>query len=309
MERSWLRETSVPESQAESRVRTVRITPMVVYGVTAAAVALGIFLNIAFANGKFDLGALWGEHYYSENTIWTYLSLLFVAAMGILTAQRLPADGIVLKMRKSVSGPGEVEVDDIPASKLVFGSRFLGGILLRPISLFVGFAWLAAGEHKVRDSAWMDKGYALVNPDPEVMGFWERVTAIPEPPARPSISADYGWYREFLTFMMDQGWASWFAKLVAVGEVAIGLGLIFGTLLGVAAFFGIVLNMNFMLAGTASSNPVLLMLALPVLVGYKVAGYYGLDRYILPALGTPWSPGRLFGQDVSEVEPKAAPAD
>ena len=26
----------------------------------------------------------------------------------------------------------------------------------------------------------------------------------------------------------------------------------------------------------------------------KVAGYYGLDRYILPALGTPWQTGALF---------------
>jgi thiosulfate dehydrogenase [quinone] large subunit len=265
-----------------------------VYGVTALALALGVFLNIAFATGKFTLSNLWGEHYYAENTIWTYLSLAFVAAVGIMTARSLPEEGVTLQMNKSVSGPGEVEADDVVASKLLFGSRFLGGILLRPITLFVGFAWLAAGEHKVRDSAWMDNGFALVNPDPEVMGFWERVTAIPEPPARPAISQDYAWYRDFLTYMMDHDWAGWFAKLVAVGEVAIGLGLIFGALLGVAAFFGIVLNMNFMLAGTASSNPVMLMLAIPVLIGYKVASYYGLDRWILPALGTPWSPGQLF---------------
>jgi thiosulfate dehydrogenase [quinone] large subunit len=107
--------------------------------------------------------------------------------------------------------------------------------------------------------------------------------------------------------MMDQGWAGWFAKLVAVGEVAIGLRLIFGTLLGIAAFFGIVLNLNFMLAVTASTNPVLLMLALPLVVGYKVAGYYGLDRWVLAALGTPWSPGRLLGR--RKVSPVASPAD
>ncbi len=275
-------------------MRTVRITPAVVYGATLLAVAIGVFLNIAFATGKFTLSNLWGEHYYAENTIWTYLSLALVAAIGILTARRLPADGIALQLNKGVSGPGEVAVDDVPASKLLFGSRFVGGILLRPVSLFVGFAWLAAGEHKVRDAAWMDKGYALVDPDPAVLGFWERVTAIPEPPARPAIHADYGWYRDFLTWMMDQGWADWFAKLVAVGEVAIGLGLICGALLGIAAFFGIVLNLNFMLAGTASTNPVLLMLALPLVIGYKVAGYYGLDRWALPLLGVPGTPGALF---------------
>lgn len=287
-------------------MRTVRISRTTVYIATAAAVVLGVFLNVAFANGRFALGALWGEHYYSENTIWTYLSLLFVAAIGIATARQLPADGVELGLHKGVTGPGEVEVDDAKVSKLAFGSRYVGGILLRPVSLFVGFAWLAAGEHKIRDSAWMDKGYALVNPDPEVAGFWERVTAVPEPPARPAIHNDFGWYRDFLTWMMDQGWAGWFAKLVAVGEFAIGLGLIFGTLLGVAAFFGIVLNLNFMLAGTASTNPVLLMLALPLVVGYKVAAYWGLDRWVLAALGTPWSPGKLVRHEEGEA-PKGGP--
>jgi thiosulfate dehydrogenase [quinone] large subunit len=77
--------------------------------------------------------------------------------------------------------------------------------------------------------------------------------------------------------------------------------------LGIAAFFGIVLNLNFMLAGTASTNPVLLMLVLPLVIGYKVASYYGLDRWVLPALGTPWSPGRLFHHP--GTTPQAFPAD
>ena len=61
-----------------------------------------------------------------------------------------------------------------------------------------------------------------------------------------------------------------------------------------AAFFGIVLNLNFMLAGTASTNPILLVLSVPLIIGYKVASFYGLDRWVLNALGTPWSPGQLF---------------
>jgi thiosulfate dehydrogenase [quinone] large subunit len=48
------------------------------------------------------------------------------------------------------------------------------------------------------------------------------------------------------------------------------------------------MNMSFMLAGSASTNPVLFTLAIGLILGWKVAGYYGLDRWLLPALGVPW---------------------
>ena len=65
-----------------------------------------------------------------------------------------------------------------------------------------------------------------------------------------------------------------------------------GRLLGIAAVSRIVLNMNFMPTGTANTNQVLLKLTLPEVVGYKVTGYCGFDRWVLAALGTPWSPGK-----------------
>ena len=47
---------------------------------------------------------------------------------------------------------------------------------------------------------------------------------------------------------------------------------------GVAAFFGATMNMSFLLAGSASTNPVLFTLAIGLIVGWKIAGYYGVDR-------------------------------
>ena len=73
--------------------------------------------------------------------------------------------------------------------------------------------------------------------------------------------------------------------------MAVGIGLIVGLLTGFAAFFGALMNMSFLLAGSASSNPVLFTLAIGLMLAWKVAGYYGLDRYLLPMLGTPWQPG------------------
>ena len=52
-----------------------------------------------------------------------------------------------------------------------------------------------------------------------------------------------------------------------------------------AAFFGAFMNMSFLLAGSASVNPVMFTLAIGLILAWKVAGYYGLDRYLLPMLG------------------------
>ena len=104
----------------------------------------------------------------------------------------------------------------------------------------------------------------------------------------------FDWYRHFLQFLLDTGSYTWFAKLVAFGEVLVGVGLIVGGLVGIAAFCGALMNFNFMLAGSASTNPVLFALAVALILAWKVGGYYGLDRYLLPALGAPWSPGRVF---------------
>ena len=77
--------------------------------------------------------------------------------------------------------------------------------------------------------------------------------------------------------------------MVAWGEVLIGLGLIVGLLTGIAAFFGALMNMSFLLAGTVSTNPVMFIIAVFLIIAWKVAGWYGLDRWVLPRLGTPWS--------------------
>jgi len=89
----------------------------------------------------------------------------------------------------------------------------------------------------------------------------------------------------------------WIGKLVAYGELLVGIALILGAFVGVAAFFGAFMNWNFMMAGTASTNPMLFAVAILLILGWKVAGYYGLDRYLLPVLGTPWRPGKVFLHD------------
>lgn len=73
-----------------------------------------------------------------------------------------------------------------------------------------------------------------------------------------------------------------------------GLGLIFGCLTGIAAFFGTLMNFSFMMAGSTSSNPMMFGLTIFIILAWKNSGWWGLDRYVLPALGTPWKRGYFF---------------
>ena len=49
------------------------------------------------------------------------------------------------------------------------------------------------------------------------------------------------------------------------------------------------MNFNYLLAGTVSTNPILGILGILLILAWRVAGYYGADRYLLPLLGTPWT--------------------
>ncbi len=153
------------------------------------------------------------------------------------------------------------------------------------IRVYVGYSWLKAFYGKVTNPAWTQTGDAL-------KGFWESAVAIPEAPARPAIT--FEWYRNFLQTMLDSQAYTWFAKLVVAGEFLIGIALILGLFTGIAAFFGGFMNWNFMMAGTASTNPVMFTLAILLILAWKTAGWWGLDRWALPLLGTPWQPGKLF---------------
>lgn len=250
------------------------------YILTAIAAGLYIFLGIAFADGMFSLDNFWrSEEIFSSSWV-SYLLLALIIAGGIMQANRIPDDGVEIDAGTS-TGNGQVE--DPKGWRLLLGNTYLA-VVWMPLRFFVGQEWLAAGEHKVRDDAWMSGGSAL-------QGYWERAVTIPDAPARPAIT--YNWYRDFLQYMLDHEWYTWFAKLVAIGEVLVGLGLIVGALVGIAAFFGTLMNFSFLMAGTVSSNPVLFGLGVFLVLGWKVAGYIGLDRVLLPALGTPWKGGKL----------------
>jgi thiosulfate dehydrogenase [quinone] large subunit len=84
-----------------------------------------------------------------------------------------------------------------------------------------------------------------------------------------------GFYAVFLEKCVAPIPAFW-SHLVAFGEVAVGLGLLFGVLTTAAAFFASVMNMSFLLAGSVGLNPYLLALQIPLIFAWRVSSRIGL---------------------------------
>ena len=179
---------------------------------------------------------------------------------------------------RNSAGATEVQVEGPAFARYLF-SNTQAGLFWLPIRLFLGFSWIEASWHKISGGGWLDGGSALA-------GYWTNAVKVDPNTAKGPIT--FEWYRTFIQFLLDGGHETWFAWIIAFGELAVGVGLVLGALTGVAAFFGCLMNMSFLLAGSASTNPIMFTLAVGLILGWKVAGYYGLDRYLLPFLGTPW---------------------
>jgi thiosulfate dehydrogenase [quinone] large subunit len=199
------------------------------------------------------------------------------------------------------------ELHDPSAIRAIFSNTWLAPLWL-VARVYLGYQWILAGSHKV----WGDDRW-IARSGPDGLGlkaFWDRAIAIP---ATGSAPIKYDWYRDFLKYMDNHGWYHWFSWVIACGEMAVGVFLIIGAFTGLAALGGAMLNFNFMMAGSASTNPVLFILAVLILVGWKVSGWIGVDRWLLPALGTPWEPGGAVNaithhQPGARLTPRHGPA-
>lgn len=175
------------------------------------------------------------------------------------------------------------QIPEPALSRFLFGdTRFAWFWLITRV--YVGWQWIEAGWEKFGNPAWTgpQAGTALSG---FLHGALQKAGG-----AHPDVS---GWYAALIQNVALPHTA-FISYLVTYGELAVGIGLILGIFTGIAAFFGTFMNLNYLFAGTVSINPLLFLIQLFLVLAWRTAGWYGLDRYILPYLGTPWQAGKAF---------------
>lgn len=184
----------------------------------------------------------------------------------------------------ATSFKAETRIPEPNITRFLFSDTRLAPVWL-PVRVYVGYTWLTSGWEKLTNPAWMgaEAGTAI-------SGFVSGALKLTSG-EHPSVTA---WYAAFLKNVVLPN-AAFFSYLVIFGEISVGLALVTGIFTGIAAFFGGLMNAGFLLAGTVSTNPVLLILAAWLALAWRVAGHWGLDRWVLPRLGVPGAAGSLFG--------------
>jgi thiosulfate dehydrogenase [quinone] large subunit len=142
------------------------------------------------------------------------------------------------------------------------------------VRLYLGWQWLQAGWEKLQDPTWVGSGAGTA-----LNGFIQGALA-----KTSGAHADVqGWYASFLQSAVLPHVVAW-SYFITWGEILVGVALIIGFLVGISAFFGIFMNLNYLLAGTVSTNPIMFVIGLFLVLSWRVAGAWGADAYVLPFL-------------------------
>ncbi|HEY3368040.1 MAG TPA: DoxX family protein [Symbiobacteriaceae bacterium] len=135
------------------------------------------------------------------------------------------------------------------------------------LRLYVGYEWLTAGWEKVTGATPFDaSGY--------LKGAVAKATG-----AHPAVQP---WWASFLKGVAIPN-VGLFNILVSWGEVLVGVALILGLATVFAIYMGMIMNFAYLLSGSGSTNPQLLILQLIILgLGGAYAGFVGVDYWFRP---------------------------
>jgi thiosulfate dehydrogenase [quinone] large subunit len=193
-----------------------------------------------------------------------------------------------------------IHIEEPKVARFLFASPAAAPIWL-VARVWLGYQWLHAGWEKITGTEsgwhWAFTPESWLKTSAGLKGFAGFALTNAK---GPHAAVNYGWYAAFLRWIERSG-AGFLAPVIAIGEFVIGAALILGLFTAIASFSAGMLTMSFGLAGVAGVNPLFFLVEVLLILAWRNAGYYGLDRYVLPALGTPWRPGRAFQREPQVV--------
>lgn len=201
--------------------------------------------------------------------------------------------------------PREVRSSSNPAHNLhlsdwLFRSREASFLWL-VVRLWLGYQWVNTGYQKIwgseRSAFWFGGGAGVKSfASAGVLGS-----------TTGKGGASYGWWAAFLhNFVIPN--ASLVGRVVTLGELLIGIGLIVGLFTGAAAVAGLLLNLTYMFSGSAGVNPMYALLSVFLILAWRNAGWIGVDRFVLQNAWTPHRRGSVFGRVLHRRIPEVAPS-
>ncbi|MGO9583426.1 MAG: DoxX family membrane protein [Acidimicrobiales bacterium] len=191
--------------------------------------------------------------------------------------------------------------ENLKVANWLFRSNYASVIWL-VVRVWLGYQWLNAGYQKIWGS---EKMFFWNGGGVGVYGFAKSGVAAN---GTPMGAVGFGWWAGFLhNFVMPN--ASWIAKAISLGEVAIGIGLILGLLTGIAALGAVALNFTYMMTGTAGVNPLFALAGLGLVLAWRNAGLLGLDSLALRRVTTPVSIGSFVRKFTRRQPPLVGATD
>ena len=164
----------------------------------------------------------------------------------------------------------QTSIPRLKIAQFVFGDTRLSWLWL-VVRLYLGYEWVMAGWDKYTSPAWIGPQAGTA-----VKGFLTGALGKMSG-EHPDVQSWYGYFIE--NFALQH--TALFSYLVTFGEIAVGIALILGFLTGISAFFGAFMNFQFLFSGTVSVNPEMVILSFLLILAWRTAGWYGLDRFVL----------------------------
>jgi thiosulfate dehydrogenase (quinone) large subunit len=150
-------------------------------------------------------------------------------------------------------------------------------LLATILRLYLGYNWTVSGYGKVFGASrevWVGSQAGVA-----ITGFLKGALAKTSG-AHPDVQSWYAWFINH--FALPN--AKTFSYLVASGEFLTGIALILGVCTTLALLASLLMNFNYLLAGSVSLNPIFIIEALILLWLGRAAYFWAVDRWLLPRL-------------------------